>query len=384
MTPVLKQNGANFFPMNDDYGWVPYYGGDAAPKWEAPKDNPTPGWADHVMGEAANALNNCGIDLPVFGCLDVQGPKAFEFLDRTCTKKPSRIAGNIRLGYTLTKEGTLWNDVSLNTRGENDVYFIGLAGFGKYEMDQMVGMRDDLGYTADEVKLTNVSYDQQLMHVFGPKAPKILSEVLGPEILDVPYFKFRKINAKGIPLEAYSMSYAAIPGWELHVAKEYAPQLYDMLLSHPLSKAENFKPCGVMGIQSFRTEMWFRGTPDVKGVCHYKEGLIEKATGKHEFWGCAPDDFKPERQVMVLKVDAPKGYEWSMFGARYPVFQNGQQVGETLHSAFTIRSQVCHAICLVDANTEGAGNTFTVHAHGKEMPAVQLAEPLAQSTFRYK
>jgi len=382
MYDSLMKQGANFFPHNPDYHWLPYYGGSSAPKWENPKDVPKVGWADHVMGEVENALANCAIDLPVFGVLDVQGPKAFEFLDRICTKKCSRKAGAIRLGYTLNKEGVLWNDVSLNTRGENDVYFIGLAGFGKYELDQLEGCMSELGYTSDDVKLTNRSYDQQLFHVFGPKAPKILSEVLGQEIMDVPFFQFRPMNVKGIPLEAYRMSYAGVPGWELHTTKEHAAQLYELLLSHPLSRAEGFKPCGVMGIQSLRTEMWFRGTPDVKSVCHYKEGLVEKAIGKnHTFWG-ANDSYQKQKQVVMMTVETPRDYEWSLFGAQYPIYHGGQRVGHTLHAAFGGRSKKTHAFALIDANVEGAGQKFCVHAHDQDMQGVQLAQPIVESTFR--
>jgi len=384
MYPMLKKYGANFFPSNPDYHWLPYYGGGAAPAWEFPKDNPEVGWKEHVRAEAQNALTNCAIDLPVFGTVDIKGPKAFEYADRVCTKKASRKVGDIRLAYTLNKEGILWNDASLNTRGENHVYFIGLAGFGKYEMDQLEALRTELGYTSDDVSLTNISYKQQIFHVFGPKAPKILGEVLGQEILDVPFFKFRKMTAKGIPIEAFSMSYAGLPGWELHTDKEYAPQLYDLLLSHPLSQAEGFKPCGVMGIQSFRTEMWFRGTPDVKGVAHYKEGLIEKCIGKnHSFFG-QDDAFERQKQLVMLKVDVPTNYEWSLFGAQYPIFQNGKQVGHTLHSAFGERSQTTHAWAVIDATVETAGSAYCIHAHEKEMPCVQMKEPMVQSTHRYK
>merc|ERR1719272_416369 len=116
ITESLLKKGANFFPFNPDYHWTPYYGGDAAPKWENPKDVPNVGWKDHVASEVQNALDNCAIDLPVFGVLDVQGPKAREFLNKVCSKKCPKTVGDIRLGYTMNKDGVLWNDVSLATR----------------------------------------------------------------------------------------------------------------------------------------------------------------------------------------------------------------------------------------------------------------------------
>jgi len=382
MYDQLKQKGAYFLPFNPDYHWAPYYGGDAAPKWENPIDTPKVGWADHVMGEVENALTNCAVDLPVFGVLDVKGPKAFEFLNKVCTKKCSKKYGDIRLAYTLNKEGMMWNDVSLGTRGENDVYFIGLAGFGKYELDQLEGQMAELGYNSNDVQLTNRSYDQQLFHVFGPKAPKILAEVLGQEVVDTPYFKFRKMVVNGIPIEVFHMSYAGLPGYELHTAKEFAPQLYDMLLSHPLSKAEGFKPCGVMGIQSLRTEMWFRGTPDVKGASHYKEGSIERAIGKNHTCYGMDDSYQAQHQIVMLSVETPQDYGWSLFGAQYPVYYNGEKVGHTLHSAYGGRSKKTHAFAKIDVNVHGNGKMFTIVAHDKEMAAFQLAEPIVQSTFR--
>jgi glycine cleavage system aminomethyltransferase T len=382
MYDELIKKGGNFFPFNPDYHWMPYYGGESAPAWENPKDNPKVGWADHVMGEAENAMTNCGIDLPVFGVIDVTGPKAFEFLDRMCTKKCSRKVGDLRLGYTLNKEGILWNDVSVATRGENDVYFIGLAGFGKYEMDQLEGCMSEFGYSSSDVNLVNRSYEQQLFHVFGPKAPKILAEVLGQEVTDVPFFKFREMTVKGIPIMAFHMSYAGLPGWELHTTREHAPKLYDMLLSHPLSKAEGFKPCGVMGIQSFRTEMWFRGTPDVKGASHYTEGMIDHAIGtKGGFYG-EDKTYEKKKQIVMMTADVPRDYEWSLFGAQYPVYYKGAKVGHTLHSAYGARSKKTHAFAVIDVEVQAPGNTFTIQAHDQEMRAFQLNEPLVASTFR--
>ena len=87
------------------------------------------------------------------------------------------------------------------------------------------------------------------------------------------------------------------------------------------------------------------------------------------------DDYVPKKQVVMLDVDTPKGWEWGLHVGKYKILKNGQEVGTTLSSAYGGRSKRVHAFSFIDAASVGSGEKFTIQCHGQEFPAVQLSEP---------
>lgn len=209
----------------------------------------------------------------------------------------------------------------------------------------------------------------------GPKVIEILGKVLNKDVVEVPFMHFAPVTVDGIPMEVYRMSYSGLPGFELHVPVEHAPTLYNRIVDDPVSRQAGLKPHGLQAVQGLRSEMWFRGSADVKNVGHYAEIMIDKFVLKgKDFHGRNPD-YVPKKEVVMLDVETGKGWEWALHGGKYPVFQNGKQVGVTLSSAYGGRSRRTHAFVNLDGVGLGA-SPFTIQAHGQEFPAKELAEPL--------
>lgn len=378
---VLKYGGC-YRPGVEDAHMPPFYGGDKAPAWEDPTKvgKPNLAWAEHVMGEMENTMANAGIESCVYAKVDVKGRKAKEFLNRISTRNVPGKIGQCRLAYVCNKDGKVMNDVSLSTRTENDIYVIGLGGWGKWEMDLLEGLREELGYTPANVQLTNVSHDLEIIHVMGPKSKKILETALGPQVTSMEFMHFGQPVVDGMAFEVQRMSYSGLPGFELHVPVEYAPTIYSRIMDHPFSQEAGIKPHGLCAVQGLRTEMWYRGSADVKAIGHYSEVMIEKFIySKKSFHGIDPS-YKPKKLVVMLDVDTGKGWEWALHNGKYKIFKNGSEVGGTLSSAYGGRSKKVHAFAFIDAASCGNGEKFTIQAHGQEFPAVQMAEPVVPFT----
>jgi len=377
MRATVEKHGGRYKPGDENAHMPPFYGGDSAPAWEDPTKvgKPNLAWADHVMAEMDNTVKNAGIESCVYAKVDIKGRKATEFMNKISTRNVPKKIGQCRLSYVCNKDGKVMNDVSVSVRAENDLYVIGLGGWGKWEMDLLEGLRDELGYTPANVQITNVSHDLEIIHVMGPKSKAILEKTLGPQVTSMEFMHFGKPTVDDMTFEVQRMSYSGLPGFELHVPVEYAPTIYARIMDHPFSKEQGLKPHGLCAVQGLRTEMWYRGSSDVKAIGHYSEVWIDKFIYKKKtFHGMTPD-YKPQKFVVMLEVDTGKGWEWALHNGKYKVFSNGTEVGTTLSSAYGARSRRVHAFAFLDTASTGDGAKFTIQAHGQEFPATQLVEP---------
>jgi aminomethyltransferase len=238
-----------------------------------------------------------------------------------------------------------------------------------------------LGYTPAQVQITNVSHDLELIHVMGPKANEILTKVLGPQVTAMEFMHFGQPEVDGMKMEVQRMSYSGLPGFELHMPAEYAETIYKRLMDDPFSRAAGLAPHGACAVQGLRTEMWYRGSADVKNIGHYSEVMIDKFIYKKKsFHGMDSSEAKLNKEVVMLDVDTPKGWEWGLHTGKYKIFKNGEEVGTTLSSAYGGRSRKVHAFSFIDASAVGDGEKFSIKCHGQEFPATQMVEPVVPFT----
>jgi glycine cleavage system aminomethyltransferase T len=217
---TLLQRGAHFKPEmpTTDMQYPTYFDPAGTVKWD-PKQTSHHEWHDLVMAEMANTAANAGIIHDVYSKIFITGPKAKEFLTRIATCVIAKNVGDVRMGYVLRRDGQLMNEATIGTRGENDYYYCGQLGHGAYEMNLLPPLREELGYTAEEVVIENASQHYELIHVAGPKCKEILAEVMGQEVVDVPVFKFKNLTIDGIPMEVFRMSFTGMVGYEFHRAQ---------------------------------------------------------------------------------------------------------------------------------------------------------------------
>jgi glycine cleavage system aminomethyltransferase T len=194
------------------------------------------------------------------------------------------------------------------------------------------------------------------------------------------FMHFGQPTVDGMKFEVQRMSYSGLPGFELHIPAEYAETIYKRLMDDDFSRTAGLKPHGACAVQGLRTEMWYRGSADVKNIGHYSEVMIDKFIYKKKsFHGMNPA-YKPKKQVVMLDVDTPKGWEWGLHTGKYKVFKNGEEVGTTLSSAYGGRSRKVHAFAFLDAPVVGDGEKFSIKCHGQEFPATQMVEPVVPFT----
>jgi len=164
-------------------------------------------------------------------------------------------------------------------------------------------------------------------------------------------------------------------GFELHVPAEHAQTIYKRIMDDPFSRESGLKPHGACAVQGLRTEMWYRGSADVKNIGHYSEVMIDKFIYKKKSFHGMDPSYQQKKEVVMLDVDTGKGWEWAMHLGKYKILKNGAEVGTTLSSAYGARSRKVHAFAFIDKPSVGNGEKFTIQCHGQEFPATQMAEP---------
>merc|ERR1740138_689582 len=247
-------------------------------------------------------------------------------------------------------------------------------------MDLLESLRVELGYSAAQVQLTNVSHDLELIHVMGPKAVEIMEQVMTPDIVKIPFMHHGRVEVEGRPFEVQRMSYSGLPGFELHIPIEHAKFFYERLMDHPVSKAAGLKPHGAAAVQGLRSEMWYRGSADVKNIGHYSEVMIDRFIYKKKTFHGQDSSYVPKKQVVMLNVHTPKGWEWGLHTGKYKIYKNGEECGITLSSAYGGRSRLVHAFSWIDADKVGANEKFTIKCHDQEFPATQMEKEVVPFT----
>jgi len=382
---TMVARGAYFKPEmpETDMQYPAYYDPNGTnPKWD-PTQKTHHEWHELVKGEMDNTVANAGIVQDVYSKISITGPKSKEFLSKILTCAVPGKVGNAKLGYVCRADGQLMNECTIANRGENDYYYCGQLGWGQYEMDLLLPLRESLGYSADEVVINNYSHHYELLHVPGPKAKQIVTEVMGADAADLDLFKFKKLTIDGIEMEIFRMSFTGMPGWEFHVPAEHAGTVWDKICDHPFSVESGLKPYGLLAVAGLRIEQHYRVSADVKNVSHYSEMSIDrfvspKKREKSGFHGC-DNSVVPKKELCYLAVDTLPGYEWTLtFSPGSPVFLNGQQVGATTSSAWAGRSKTTHAVAMLDQRDLGDG--LSIKVEGQEFPARVLREPLVPWT----
>ena len=179
--------------------------------------------AEHLAMRERVAL----VDLAAFAILDVCGPGALGFLEHLAMARIDVPVGRVVYTPLLTPAGTFRSDLTIVRRSATEFRVItGGAEGGR----DLAWMRRHL--PADgTVQLTDSTSALTTIGLWGPRARDLVQPLTGQDLSDAA-FGFgtgREAVIAGVPVSMLRISYVGELGWELHVAAELAPRLWDRL-----------------------------------------------------------------------------------------------------------------------------------------------------------
>jgi aminomethyltransferase len=128
---------------------------------------------------------------------------------------------------------------------------------------------------AKGMDVTVQEIDVAPVQIQGPNAKKVLTELFGDRILDVPYYGLMKADLNGMSVVVSRTGYTGEVGYEIYLrdASKHGVKLWDTVLEagkpHGL---EVIGPCHIRriegGILAFGADMWYENNPFEVGY-HY-------------------------------------------------------------------------------------------------------------------
>lgn len=223
--------------------------------WRRPEYYAQPGISreDCIRSEAEAVRTRVGlIDVGTLGKLELRGPDAAQFLERVYTGRYTNLkVGMSRYALMLDESGVVVDDGVIARIGAEHFYFTtttsGAANIYR-ELSRLNTMwRLDCG-------IVNLTGAKAAINLAGPYARDVLAQLTELELSGTafPYLAVREAKVAGISALLMRVGFVGEWGYEIHVAAESAPALWDKLME--VGKAYNISPFGVEAQRLLRLE----------------------------------------------------------------------------------------------------------------------------------
>ncbi len=216
-------------------------------------------WSPITVGEHLNMRSNCGIvDLSAFQLFEIGGPGAVEFADYLSVNKIGPVG---RATYTpwLTPDGGFHSDLTMHRTGEETVLVVTGVFDGGRDLHWMRKYMPKDG----SVTVTDRTLEMSTLGLWGPKAPTVLAQLTDADLSQEgsPYGGLVNValdcNGEQIDATLFRISYVGDTGWEIYVAWDDAPKLWDALMAAGSDQGIRATGGGVYGT-SGRLEKGYR------------------------------------------------------------------------------------------------------------------------------
>jgi glycine cleavage system aminomethyltransferase T len=286
-------------------------------------------------------VNNVTLwDVGVEVQVQIKGPDAFRLANlmvpRDLHKCPP---GQCKYVFILAPDGGILNDPVL-LRVDEDEFWLSLADSDAnlYALGLATGLGLDV--TVREIDVAPVQ-------IQGPNAGKVMAELFGPSILDLPYYHLTHRELDGMKVVVSRTGYTGEVGFEIYVheASRNGEKLWDTVLEagRPFG-LEVIGPSHIRrieaGILAFGADMWYDNNPFEVGY-HYtwmvdldqEEDFIGKAALKR----IKEEGVKRKLVGVDIGGDPLGTYIDNEMVDFFPVFVDGREVGKVTSACYSPR-----------------------------------------------
>ena len=207
-------------------------------------------------------------DVGVEKQIQIKGPDAFDLTNTIVPRDLRKCAVNqCKYVFVTAPDGGILNDPVL-LRVDEDEFWLSLADSDVNLYALGIAAAKGMNATVREIDVAPVQ-------VQGPNAKKVMSDLFGDKVLEVPYYGLMKAELDGLRVVISRTGYTGEVGYEiyLHDASKHGMELWDTVLEagrpHGL---EVIGPCHIRriegGILAFGADMWYENNPFEVGY-HY-------------------------------------------------------------------------------------------------------------------
>jgi aminomethyltransferase len=154
--------------------------------------------------------------------------------------------GRSRYGFLLNEKGGVIDDLIVFRLAENEVMIVVNAATTENDLSVI---RSRLKESAD---LTDISAQTAKVDLQGPLSREVLVSLFGPQIGEIPFFKFIRMELLGVQAIVSRTGYTGELGYEIFIPSEKVIELWELLLKDP-----RVKPAGLGARDLLRLEVGY-------------------------------------------------------------------------------------------------------------------------------
>jgi aminomethyltransferase len=181
-----------------------------------------------VLEEHRAVRNAAGLfDVSHMGEISVRGPSAEAFLQHLTPNDVSKLApGRAHYSGLLTERGTYLDDLLIYRLDVQEFLVVVNAANTGSDFEWI----ESHAAEAEDVRVENVSDRYALLALQGPRALEILTPLVAGDLSGVRYYGFERSEVAGATALVSRTGYTGEDGFELYVAPEDAPRIWNRLL----------------------------------------------------------------------------------------------------------------------------------------------------------
>jgi dimethylglycine dehydrogenase len=325
-------------------------------------------WFAAMAREVDAVMNRVALaDLSVFSKFDVTGPDTLRFLDVLGANTPPR-PGRIGLTHALTPAGGVASEFTVTVLAPDRAYLNSAAAAEEMDLDLL-----NARAAGFNVSIRNRTDDLAVIGLMGPRSGEALGALIGPEaVASISWLDAREIAIAGVPVRLLRVSYVGEKGYELHLDRAHAVQIFRAL--EDAGKSFGIGHYGAYAANSMRLEKGYRGwgmdltterTPLETGLA-----FLVKPDDRDFIGRDAMLKRQPGWDMVLLEIDTDGEVEPFY---SHTVFGKGRPVGVVTSGAFGHRVRKSLALAFLRERDMREG--LTVKLLGRERPARVLDAP---------
>ncbi|GFO54827.1 aminomethyltransferase [Geomonas sp. Red276] len=273
--------------------------------------------------------------------------------------------GRSRYGFLLNERGGVIDDLIVFRLGEDEVMIVVNAAT----------TGNDLSVIRSRLKpgaqLTDISARTAKVDLQGPLSRDVLVDVIGPQVADIPFFKFIRTKVLGADALVSRTGYTGELGYEIFLPTEKVAELWERLLKDP-----RVKPAGLGARDLLRLEVGYslygndlddQTTPLAAGLSSFVN-LDKSFVGKEAL-------LEEQRQGAAMVKIAFKGTSRRSPRHHYDIFREGVKVGTVTSGAFSPMLGVGIGLGFVKPEAAKPGTAITIRQDRVEIEAEVVELP---------
>jgi aminomethyltransferase len=326
-----------------------------------------------VMEEHRAVRTAVGLfDVSHMGEIEVVGKRALDLVQFVTCNDASKLAvGRAQYAGLMTPRGTFVDDLLVHKMAD-DRYFL-VVNASNADKDYAFICAQAPGF--EGVGVVNRSDELAQIAVQGPRALAVLQQLTPANLTEIKYYRFVEGQVDGVPAIIARTGYTGEDGFEVYLAPEKAPALWDRLLA--VGAGAGIMPCGLGARDTLRFEacMHLYGN-DIDDTTTPLEAGLEWIVklDKGPFLG---------RDALVRQQAAGVtrrlvGFEMKGRGiARhgYPILADGKAVGEVTSGTHAPTLGKALGLGYVPVALATAGTTIDIEIRGQGVAAQVVPTP---------